>query len=54
MSIGKGFYISNQSTGDVTINSSGGNLVSVLSGGVDLFITCKKITGTDASSWSVR
>ncbi len=51
--LGTRFLITNLSTGTVTVNSSGANLVISLPGSTVANITCTKITGTDASSWAV-
>jgi trimeric autotransporter adhesin len=45
------FYLVNNSTGNVTINSSGGNLVITLLPGTGTVCTCILITGTTAASW---
>ena len=51
--LGMGYRITNLSTGTVTINSSGGNLVYSLTAGQTVEVTCILITGTDAASWNV-
>lgn len=45
------FHIVNNSTGVVTVNSSGGNLVISVPAGVTTMCTCILITGTTAASW---
>ncbi len=54
LSTGFGFLIINNSTGTITVNSSGGNAVQVLGAGGRAWIYCILITGTDATSWSVN
>lgn len=51
--LNRGFQIVNTSTGVVTINSSGGNLVATLAAGTSAIITCILTSGTTAASWSV-
>lgn len=48
---GKGFQIINNSSGVVTVNSSGGNLIQAMAAGTSLYLTCVLITGTTAASW---
>ena len=48
---GWSFHICNNSTGTVTINSSGGNLVLSLIAGITAHITCIGITLTTAADW---
>ncbi len=50
--LGQQFLIVNNSSGAVTVNSSGGNLVQTLAGGSSATITCILVSGTDALSWS--
>lgn len=50
--LGHQFYIRNNSTGLVTINSSGGNLIRIVGPDTRCMVTCKAITGTTAASWS--
>lgn len=45
------FHISNNSTGNLTVNSSGGNLISTVLPGTSLQVVCILITGTTAASW---
>lgn len=45
------FHIVNNSTGNLTVNSSGANLVAVIPNGMTLMVTCILITGTTAASW---
>lgn len=53
LSTGFFFKIINNSTGAVTVNSSGGNAVVVLAAGARATVECILITGTDAASWAV-
>lgn len=50
---GQAYQIVNNSTGTVTVNSSGGNLVQSLPGGTSAIIVCISTSGTTAASWSV-
>jgi hypothetical protein len=50
--LGQAFKVVNQSSGAVTINSSGGNAIVVLAAGTASTLTCTAITGTTAASWS--
>ena len=52
LNLGHQFYIRNNSTGLVTIRSSGGNTVRVLAGGTRAIVTCILTSGTTAASWS--
>ena len=52
--LGRIYFIKNSSTGIVTVNSSGGNLVQSMAGnGSSLYVTCILTSGTTAASWSV-
>jgi hypothetical protein len=51
--LGHRFIIVNNSTGTVTVNSSGGNAVASVTAGVSATIYCILITGTTAASWHV-
>jgi hypothetical protein len=53
MTLGQGFYVENTSTGNLTINSSGANLVVTLIPGATVLITCILTSGTSAASWDV-
>lgn len=53
LQVGQTFYIFNNSSGNVTVNSSGGNQVTILSTGTGAFLTCLLTTGTTAASWQV-
>lgn len=52
MTLGQSFDIINNSTGSVTVNSSGGNAVQVLTAGTTARITNILTSGTSAASWS--
>jgi hypothetical protein len=54
LALGQQFNIINKSSGTITINSSGGNLVRSLTSGSQVVLTCIAITGTDATSWDVQ
>lgn len=51
LQLGQAFVLRNASTGIVTINSSGGNLVATLAPGASVTLTCVSLTGTTAASW---
>ena len=48
---GWSFYIVNNSTGALTVNSSGGNLVISVLAGTTVMVTCILASGTTAASW---
>lgn len=51
--LGQSFLVSNSSTGILTVNSSGSNLVATIPGaGGQALITCVLTSGTTAASWS--
>lgn len=52
MFLGQQFLIVNNSSGTVTVNSSGGNLVQTITGGTSALITNILTSGTSAASWS--
>lgn len=52
MFLGQQFEIINNSSGTVTVNSSGGNLVQTIAGGTSALITNILTSGTSAASWS--
>jgi hypothetical protein len=52
--VGHAYEIYNDSSGVVTVNSSGGNAVQVMASGSRATITCVLLTGTTAASWIVR
>ena len=51
--LGQQFIIVNRSTGSLTINSSGSNLVQTLTSGQFCTLTCILTSGTTAASWDV-
>ena len=51
MTLGSSFYINNNSTGTLTVNSSGGNLVVSIPANTTVQVTCILISGTTAASW---
>jgi hypothetical protein len=53
LSVGHQYNIINNSTGALTVNSSGGNLVQTLSAGMRSTFTCVLASGTTAASWAV-
>ena len=48
---GRQFTIINSSSGTVTVNSSGGNLVQTVVAGSSVLVTCVLNSGTTAASW---
>lgn len=50
--LGQSWLIVNNSTGLVTINSSGANNIIILAGNTSAVITCILTSGTSAASWS--
>ena len=52
LALGHQFYVRNNSTGAVTINSSGGNAIIILAGNTRVMVTSIATTGTDATVWS--
>lgn len=52
LTLGHQFVIVNNSTGAVTVNSSGANAVLILAGGTSAVITCILASGTSAASWN--
>ena len=53
LTLGQRFEIHNNSTGSVTVNSSGANLVSTVLGNTTVVCTCILTSGTTAASWDV-
>lgn len=51
LSLGSSFKIRNLSTGTLTVNSSGGNLVVSIPSGAGFVCTCILTSGTTAASW---
>lgn len=54
MTVGQRFILENNSTGVVTVNSSGGNLVVAIVSRTSVKITCILASGTNAASWDVE
>lgn len=54
LALGFQFRIVNLSTGSLTVNSSGSNLTATVTAASEITLTCKAITGTDATSWDVK
>ena len=54
MTLGQSFEISNSSTGTLTVQSSGLNLVASVEGGKSVLITCILTSGTSAASWDIQ
>jgi hypothetical protein len=52
--LGQSFYIVNNSTGVVTVKSSGSNTIQVMAAGTTLLVTCILTSGTTASSWATN
>jgi len=52
LTTGHKFEIINNSSGNLTVNSSGSNLVGVIGPGSAAHLTCILITGTSAASWT--
>lgn len=53
MTLGQGFEVHNNSTGTLTVNSSGGNLVATIPAGLTALVTCILTSGTTAASWDL-
>lgn len=51
--LGQAFEIVNLSSGAVTVNSSGGNAISVLNQNQSVVCTCILTSGTSAASWTI-
>jgi hypothetical protein len=51
LTLGLSYSIENNSTGVLTVNSSGGNLIGTIPAGVTVLCTVILITGTTAASW---
>jgi len=54
MALGQQFAITNNSTGTVTVKSSGGNTIQAMSSGTLATVTCISQSGTGTSSWSCK
>jgi len=51
LALGWSYHIANNSTGNLTVNSSGGNLVCTIQPGTTVMATCILTSGTTAASW---
>jgi hypothetical protein len=51
LATGQRYEIHNNSSGAITVNSSGSNLVATVPAGITTVCTCILITGTTAASW---
>jgi hypothetical protein len=51
LALGMGYSIENNSTGTLTVQSSGANTITTIPAGVTTQFTCILITGTTAASW---
>jgi len=54
LQLGWAYQILNNSTQNVTINSSGGNTIAVLQPGFSGLFTCQLTSGTTAASWDYQ
>jgi hypothetical protein len=54
MILGQSFQFINNSTGLVTVQSSGANSIQVMAAGSQLIVTCILTSGTDATSWAAN
>ncbi len=54
LALGQSFWIVNNSTGVVTVQSSGANTVKAMAAGTGLLVTCILTSGTTAASWNVN
>ena len=52
--IGLEYLIINESTGALTVNSSGSNLVATIPAGSWARVVCQLLTGTSAASWAAQ
>lgn len=53
LTLGQQFYFANNSTGAITLQSSGVNAVQIIYPGAVAIVTCILTSGTTAASWSV-
>ncbi len=53
LALGQSWLIVNNSTGVVTVESSGANTIQAMAAGTSLLITCNSLSGTTAASWQV-
>ena len=51
MVLGQRFTLHNNSTGSLTVNSSGSNLVGTVQANMTVIVTCISTSGTSAASW---
>lgn len=51
LALGQSFYIVNNSSGIVTVQSSGGNTIQAMAANTTLLVTCILLTGTGTASW---
>lgn len=54
LATGQRYEIHNNSSGAITVNSSGGNLVATVAANTTTVCTCILITGTTAASWDAN
>lgn len=52
MSLGQQFWVVNDSTGVVTVQSSGANTLQAMAANTEMMITCILLSGTGTASWS--
>jgi hypothetical protein len=50
--LGQQFFITNNSSGVLTVESSGGNAIQAMAANTTMLVTCIAITGTTDTSWS--
>lgn len=53
LELGRTFVFVNNSTGALTINSSGGNLIVTVDAGASVSVQCILLSGTTAASWAL-
>lgn len=54
LALGWSFQLVNRSSGSITVNSSGANLIQTMAANTTAVVTCIAITGTSAASWDAR
>jgi hypothetical protein len=54
LALGQTYRIVNNSTGVVTVQSSGANTIQAMASGTELLLTCILTSGTTAASWSSK
>ena len=52
LELGQPYLLVNNSSGAVTVESSGANAIQVMAANTSMIVTCTAITGTTAASWS--